>query len=115
MFEAILFPAAAVLYLWAIVGAFVQRGLRTWSVRMFGVALTIDASATALVCIIRTGGSLWPTTFHGQMGYLALLIMVLHFTWALYSRRGGRAQRYFHRGSPVAAVIWTIAFVSGIP
>jgi hypothetical protein len=115
MFEAILFPSAAMLYLCAIIGAFVQNGLRTWAIVMFGTALAIDTSATAFVCIIRTGASLWPNTIHATMGYLALVIMALHFTWALSSKRGGLGQKYFHRWSPVAAVIWFIAFISGIP
>ncbi len=115
MYEAILFPVAAALYFCAITGAFVQHGLRTWAVWTFAVALAIDASATAIVCIIRTGVSLWPTTIHATMGYLALAIMAVHFVWAMSSRRGGRGQKYFHRWSPVAALIWAVAFMSGIP
>ena len=116
MFEAILFPTAAALYAWAIVGEYVQKTLKPWSVRMFFVALSIDATATVLVCIIRPGVSLLPSSSHAWWGYAALLIMAVHAFWALQSlRRGGNYLWWFHRCSPFAGMVWSYAFWSGIP
>jgi hypothetical protein len=115
MWEGILFSLAAMLYLCAIIAAFVQRGLRKWSVFTFAIALATDIFATVYVCIVHTGTSIWPETFHGIMGYAALLIMAMHFVWALSAVKGGRGKKYFHRGSPIAAIIWIVAFVSGMP
>ncbi|OGE87544.1 MAG: hypothetical protein A3J07_04880 [Candidatus Doudnabacteria bacterium RIFCSPLOWO2_02_FULL_49_13] len=116
MFEAIMFPSAAVLYAWAIIGEHVQKELRRWSLRMFCCAVAIDASATLLVCIVRTGVSVWPATLHGQLGYAALAIMMIHAIWAYraYARSGDALAR-FHRWSPWAGMLWLAAFVSGIP
>lgn len=115
MEEGLLFGLAAVLYLCAISAGFIQWGLRRWSVSTFAVALAIDTFATVYVCIIRAKVSIWPETFHGAMGYLALFIMAVHFVWALFSLRGGLSKKCFHWGSPFAAAIWIFAFVSGIP
>ncbi len=116
MFEAIMFPAAAVLYTFAIIGEQIQKELRRWSLRMFCGAVAIDASATILVCIIRTGASIWPATLHGQLGYAALAIMMMHAIWAYRAYVGSAATHArFHRWSPWAGMLWLGAFISGIP
>jgi len=114
MLEGMLFPAAALLYLTAISAEHLQGGLKLWSVLVFAVALTLDATATLVVCVLKSA-SLVPN-LHAAMGWIALGIMALHFVWALSAlTAGARAKRLFHRHSPKAAMVWTVAFVSGIP
>lgn len=114
MWEAILFPTAALLYTIAIGKEHWQRQLKRSTVWVFATALTIDGTATFFVCVLKAK-TLIPT-FHGVMGWLALLIMALHFFWALKAlKHGGTALARFHRWSPAAWVIWIVSFISGIP
>ena len=115
MFEGLLFLVAAILYSFAIWDAWIWRGLIVRDILAFGAGLTIDTLATVYVCIFRVQGSIWPNTFHGVMGYLALLIMATHFVWAWRAWRDIAYERRFRRFSPMAWVLWMVAFVSGIP
>jgi len=55
-------------------------------------------------------------TVHSLSGYLALLIMALHLTWAFLAKMNiGNAERNFTRFSIWAWGIWLLAFFSGIP
>jgi uncharacterized repeat protein (TIGR03987 family) len=114
MWEAILFPTAALLYTIAIGKERIQKKLKPLTVGVFAVALAIDASATIFVCLLKAKSFI--PTFHGTMGWLALLIMATHFYWAYNAMKcGGLAFARFHRWSPVAWLIWVVSFVSGIP
>src|SRR3989344_4585827 len=113
MLEGMMFPLAASLYLVAIVGEQFQGRLKHWSVTVFAGGLFVDASATLVVCVLRAESM--ALTFHACMGWVALAIMGVHYLWARSVWTSERATVLFHRWSPWAAGIWSLAFVSGIP
>ena len=112
--EAILFPAAALLYTIAIGGEQWRKGLNGWIFVVFAVAWILDASATIFVCVIKPNA--WTWSFHVFMGCLALGIMTTHFVWAISALRAqGGALLRFHYFAPWAWGVWMVSFISGIP
>ncbi len=88
--------------------------LSSWMVWLFGLGLLADAGGTVLLCVVPAES--WQFTLHTVSGLLALLIMALHFLWALPARVSwGESRIYFDRFSVYAWYLWLIAFMSGIP
>ena len=109
-----LFIVALVLYTTAIFAHKFKGSLKTWMMVVFGVGLTADVSGTILLCVLPSHGWVW--TFHSVAGLAALVIMTLHFTWALVAvTKKGKSELMFHKWSLRAWFLWLAAFVSGIP
>lgn len=110
----ILFVAALLLYSLVIWSHQVKKNLRVWMVWLFGIGLAADAGGTVFLCM--AAASKWTFTLHTLSGAVSLLIMALHFVWALFSVMfGGRFQVYFNRFSVWAWLLWLVSFISGIP
>ena len=109
-----LFIIALLMYSFVIWWHRFTHKLSSWMVWLFGVGLLADASGTVLLCVVNAES--WQFTLHTVSGLFALLIMALHFLWALPASvsRGG-SRRYFDRFSIYAWSLWFVAFVSGIP
>lgn len=108
-----LFFVALCFYSLAIWAHKFQRALRTWMIWVFGIGLTADISGTIFLCMVAT--TKWTFNLHTISGFLSLLIMAIHFIWALLAMIiGGRHEKYFKRYAIPAWYIWMIAFVSGI-
>lgn len=88
--------------------------LRRWMLWTFGIALTCDISATIFVCTL---GNQWIWNFHTITGLASVLVMGLHFIWALDATvwTRGRCQELFNQCSLWAWVLWLSSFISGIP
>ena len=88
--------------------------LYTWMVLLFGIGLLADISGTILLCI--TASERWMWTLHTVSGLISLLIMTVHFFWAVTAiRMAGKSEFYFNRFSIYAWSLWLIAFITGIP
>lgn len=110
-----LFIIALVLYTFVIWAQRVKHTLRPWMVWLFGAGLTADVSGTVFLC-----GAMftvqWTFTLHTVSGLVSLMIMALHFLWALFALRArGKFETYFDRFSVYAWCLWLVAFISGIP
>ena len=114
-----LFVVALMLYTIVIWTHWLTRRIRPeltrWMLVAFGVALSFDISATIFVCALRSKVWLW--NLHTISGLAAVLIMSLHFAWALDAtlRTRGRCRGLFNRFSLSAWCIWLISFITGIP
>ena len=81
---------------------------------VFGTALVFDVAATVIVCVLSN--PVVGITLHTITGFLSLLIMGLHFTWAYGAVLfHGDLEKYFNRYSVYAWFLWLVAFFSGIP
>jgi len=109
-----LFVVALLLYSFVIWSHQFKKSFSPWMVWLFGIGLAADMSGTAFLCV--AAASRWVFNLHTVSGLASLVIMALHFGWALLSIiLGGRFEVYFKHWSIVAWFIWLIAFVSGIP
>lgn len=109
-----LFVVALLLYSLVIWTHKIKKVLSLWMVWLFGIGLAADISGTVFLCVVATSGLIF--NLHTIFGLVSLLIMALHFGWALLSiTLGGKFESYFNRFSVAAWFIWLIAFVSGIP
>ncbi len=109
-----LFVVALLLYSLVIWSHQFKKRLSPWMVWLFGIGLTADISGTVFLCVMATSNFIF--NLHTIFGLISLLIMALHFGWALLSIiLCGRFEAYFKRWSVVAWFIWLGAFVSGIP
>lgn len=107
-----LFFIALALYSVAIWADWFNGALKRWMIWTFGLALCADTAGTFLLCMNLSGA--FRVTLHTVSGAASLLIMALHFTWAVLAvRRGERYERLFRRWSLLAWAIWLVSFLSG--
>ncbi len=105
------FVAALVLYTTAIWADHIKGVLRGWMVVVFAAGLACDTLGTVLLCATVAGA--WRPTFHMITGTASLIIMALHFVWALLAlRRGDRFEALFRRWSISAWLLWFSSFAS---
>lgn len=108
-----LFVVALVLYTGVIWTHRFKKHLTGWMVALFGVGLLADVSGTIALCAFSANG--WTWTLHTISGLASLLIMGLHFVWALWEWAEVRSGSLFQRYSVYAWLLWLVAFISGIP
>lgn len=109
-----LFVAALVFYSTAIWSHKITGKLHPWIVWVFGIGLAADTCGTLFLCVISTVR--WTVTLHTFSGILSIVIMAVHFIWALLAIQvGGRFEDHFKKFSVHAWIIWLVAFLSGIP
>ena len=110
---AILIMLAALLYtvsIWS--DKLSKTGLRLWMVVIFGTAFACDLIGTALMGQTAEAIKL---NIHSISGYLALLIMSLHFFWAIMATlKQGKWKTKFHQCSIFAWLFWLMPFGSGL-
>ncbi|KKU04870.1 MAG: hypothetical protein UX07_C0025G0011 [Parcubacteria group bacterium GW2011_GWA2_45_30] len=108
------FVIALLLYSLSIWSHKMTGKMHFWMLCIFGAGLAADILGTTLLCVINTAR--WQFTTHTISGFAALIIMALHFVWALRAVKiGGKFESYFNRYSVSAWFLWLFAFVSGIP
>ncbi len=109
-----LFVVALVLYGFVIWSHQIKKKFSPWMIWLFGLGLAADISGTVFLCVVAA--SRWTFSLHTVSGLISILIMALHFVWALLSVMfGGKFEAYFKRFSIFAWFLWLVAFVSGIP
>ena len=110
----LLFVIALFLYSFVIWSHRIKQKLRPWMIWVFGLGLASDVAGTVLLCAMTAQG--WVFTLHTVAGLISLLVMALHFFWALLAITVGRKfEAHFNRFSLYAWFLWLIAFFSGIP
>ena len=91
-----------------------SRGLKAWMVITFAIAFTCDLIGTSMMFYLATTKFNW--SVHSLCGYAALVFMGLPLAWAIIAiRYHGLAEKYFHRCSIFAWLVWLAAFISGVP
>ncbi len=99
----------------------VQRVLKPWHVVFFGLGLASDATGTYLMTRIAatnlangvpSGGLV---DLMGWTGTLAIVLMAVHFTWAVVVLVRNRPAELasFHRFSVVVWAIWLVPYFAG--
>lgn len=113
MLVSIIFISIAfVLYTVAIWAERIAGGLAMWMVMTFGIGVTCDiVGSTVMFCRVTPEN----ICFHVVAGILALLIMILHFAWAIFATQSPRFAELFSRFSLCAWTVWLVALISGIP
>lgn len=110
----LLFVAALILYTLVIWVHRIQHRLYGWMIWLFGAGLLADISGTIFLCAISAVS--WKFTLHTVSGFVSLIIMALHFSWAFLAHAAhGKFEAYFNRFSVYAWLLWLVAFISGIP
>jgi len=78
------------------------------------IGISLDITATTCMII---GSSNTPFTFHGSLGYSALLAMLIdtYFIWKFYlgTESGNQVPRKLHHYSRYAFSWWVIAYITG--
>lgn len=108
-----LFVIALVLYSIAIWSHRFQKTLHPWMIVVFQIGLMADISGTLFLCVAAS--TKWTWSLHTISGLASLLIMTLHFVWALLAPINEKLEVYFNRFSIYAWGLWLVAFISGIP
>jgi uncharacterized repeat protein (TIGR03987 family) len=92
-----------------------RKRILKWSVLVFlGLGLLFDISGTACMII---GSANSPFTFHGFIGYTALLAMLVDnvLLWNLKSKKGigATVTQALHLYSRFAYIWWVLVYMSG--
>jgi uncharacterized repeat protein (TIGR03987 family) len=103
---------AAVIYSIAVFAEFRARDLKRWHSSLFWTGLVFDTVGTTLMSKIAGGFEL---NVHGVLGVLAIVIMLVHATWATVVLLLGRERflRNFHHFSLTAWALWMVSLVTG--
>ena len=108
----ILFSVAMVFYTWGVFSERRARRLMPKHVGLFACGVAVDSIATVLTYVVIGGLVFTP---HAIMGFLSLILMAIHFIWAIFALKGGREQTLtnFHKLSLLVWTIWMISYLSG--
>ena len=109
----ILITLALVLYSVGVWSERFARRLRPWHLVFFWLGLTADTSGTTLMT--RLPGTS-PADVHAITGIVAILLMLLHATWAtvVVARGDERSIATFHRFSLAVWLAWLVPFANGL-
>ena len=85
--------------------------LKPWHLVFFWTGLACDTVGTGMMLDFAGGLT---TDVHGVTGVIAILLMLVHATWAtvVLARHDERMIRSFHRFSIVVWAIWLIPYFS---
>lgn len=107
-----LFVVALACYSTAIWADRASKKLLSWMIAVFAVGLVCDMLGTVLLC--ATVAEAWRPTLHMLTGTASLVIMAVHFAWAMHAAlRGGTSEARFRRWSAWAWALWLVSFFSG--
>jgi len=120
-YGAIFFTLAFAFYSIGIWAEFFAKRLKPWHAVAFLFGVITDTIGTGFM-VEHVGGILINT--HSIIGILGLLLMIVHFTWAVIvllrtevTRHGATAEKAlvtFHKYSIAVWVIWMAAYLSGV-
>ena len=112
-FSIVLILIALALYSVAIWSEKVKKVLEPWMIYVFGTGFVCDLIGTTLM-LVQAEKFQWDV--HTICGCAALLIMALHFVWAMYALvKQGKYQKLFSRFSIYAWGVWLLALITGSP
>lgn len=103
---------AAIIYTIAVFAERRARALKPWHVALFWAGLVFDTIGTTLMSEIAGG---FKFNVHGALGVLAIVLMLVHATWAtvvLVLKREGLV-RNFHHFSLTVWALWMVSLVTG--
>lgn len=105
---------ALVLYTVGVWAEKLQKRLKVWHVVVFWGGLICDTIGTGAMGSIA--GGMFQFNFHGVTGVTAILLMLLHATWAtiVMVKNDEKMKVKFHKFSIVVWAIWLIPMISGI-
>jgi uncharacterized repeat protein (TIGR03987 family) len=103
---------AAAIYTTAVFAERKAGVLKPWHLALFWAGFVFDTAGTMTMADIA--GS-WQFDFHGITGGSAILLMLVHSTWATVAllMKRERVLRQFHRFSLTVWALWMVALVSG--
>lgn len=90
-----------------------QGVLKKWHLVMFYLGLIFDILGTVLMSKLAKDG--FQFNFHGLIGLLSILLMLLNVVWATITliKNDEKTKTTFYKFSIIAWVIWLISFISG--
>ncbi|MFH0891242.1 MAG: HsmA family protein [Candidatus Falkowbacteria bacterium] len=109
----ILVLSAFVFYTTAVFSEKISQELSRAIIAIFALGFLFDLAGTAAMLMLP--GRII-ANIHAFFGCLALLIMTVHFIWAIRAlKKRSRAAGLFRKYSVYAWTIWLFAFCTGIP
>lgn len=110
----IIVTAALAAYSIAIITEQVKKIINSTTMIFITAGIVLDIAAT--VCMI-IGSPNSPFTFHGFLGYSALLVMLIDaiLIWRTYLSEGinSKASKFLHLYSRYAYLWWVVAYITG--
>ena len=100
-------------------GVFGERRSGTLTVRhvvICWLGLCCDTTGTLLMSRIASQNAGAGNPLHAVTGTLAIVLMLIHAVWAVYTLRRGteHARRIFHKFSLAVWLVWLIPYVLGM-
>lgn len=107
--------SALVFYTIGVWGERLQKQLKAWHLAFFLAGLFADAVGTSLMEHIAKMTHLHDE-IHSVTGMIAILLMLVHAMWALwtYFKGSAQAKAHFNRFSILVWCIWLIPYCIGI-
>ncbi len=107
--------SALVFYTIGVWGERLQKGLRKWHIGFFLAGLAADTVGTGLMEHIAKLTGLHDRV-HTITGMIAIVLMLIHATWAVwtYTKGSPQAKAHFNRFSIIVWCIWLIPYCIGV-
>lgn len=107
---------ALILYTIGVFGERRSGMLTTRHVVTFWLGLFCDTTGTMLMSRIAAHNAGTGNILHAVTGALAIILMLVHAVWAVYTLRRGtqHARQIFHKFSLVVWLIWLIPYIIGM-
>lgn len=107
------FTLALLFYTIGVWSELLAKRLKGWHLSFFWGGVIFDTAATGI--LMKITGRIVTFDLHGLTGWVALLLMIFHATWAsvVLVRKDEKALANFHKFSIVVWMIWLIPYGSG--
>ena len=107
--------SALVFYSIGVWGERLQKKLKFWHIAFFLIGLIADTVGTSLMEHIAELTHLHDE-IHTVTGTIAILLMFVHASWAIwtYVKGSAKAKKHFNRFSIVVWCIWLIPYLIGV-
>ncbi len=104
---------AFILYTIGVWSEKIQGELKLWHLFFFWSGFVFDTIGTTIMASMTNGFEL---TFHSITGALAIVLMLIHSTWATYVviKNKREMKKKFHKFSIFVWIMWMIPFIVGI-
>lgn len=92
----------------------IQKDLKLWHIVAFILGLVFDSTGTSVMSSIAKSTNTF-NPFHAVTGGLALVLMLIHAIWAIYTFKKGTfsSKEKFHKFSLIVWLIWLVPYLSG--
>ena len=114
LYAIVFISAALIFYTIGVISEKIQGVLKQYHIVFFVIGLICDTTGTSLMA--KMSSNPLAISFHSVTGLIAIVLMLVHTIWAIYTLKKGRPKQKqtFHRFSLFVWILWLVPYFSGM-